>query len=323
MKGERAARLAAGLAVCAVLLPAAARGDDLSAVYARVERSVVFIECTTQSGQFSGSGFIVASNGAYTAVVTAGHVVAGAQKIKVLVGRGRRHHYNAAVIAADDVRDVAVLRIRATGLPALRLAAPQTLQVGETVAILGYPRDGDFYVESGDVLQPEMHAGIISAIRLRGSIVQFDAASDYGDSGGPVVDAAGRVVAVESGAWSDFFDEQLPGSSFAASSAAVGEVLRNLGHPRAASANDNLQRLKEVSQAHRDVWDRVAEILLGTLAIEVILFLALLPAIGRVVTKAGYSVCWMLWSLVPGVNLIMLYAFAFSRWPLQRRSIQH
>jgi hypothetical protein len=41
------------------------------------------------------------------------------------------------------------------------------------------------------------------------------------------------------------------------------------------------------------------------------LFLALLPAIGRVVTKAGYSVCWMLWSLVPGVNLIMLYAFAF------------
>jgi hypothetical protein len=71
MKAKRAARLAASLAVCAVLLPAAVRGDDLSAVYARVERSVVFIECTTQSGQFSGSGFIVASNGADTAVVTA------------------------------------------------------------------------------------------------------------------------------------------------------------------------------------------------------------------------------------------------------------
>ena len=136
-----------------------------------------------------GSGFIVRADGL---IVTNRHVIAGARKVHVHLPDGR--DVTADIVGADAMTDIALLRVHAGGLPALRLGSSEDVSVGDAVIAIGNPFG----------LGQSVSAGIISA-RARAleddpyiNFLQTDAAINRGNSGGPLLSIAGTVVGVTS-----------------------------------------------------------------------------------------------------------------------------
>ncbi|SNY48118.1 S1C family serine protease [Paractinoplanes atraurantiacus] len=159
---------------------------DLVAAAARALPGVVSV----QVGNGSGSGFAFDDQGH---IVTNNHVVAAGGPITVVNADGRR--LPATLIGTDPGNDIAVLQVdRSAGLPALPLAAPRTVRVGEPVLAVGSPLG----------LSGTVTAGIISAVdrpvRLGDesgrTAIQTDASINPGNSGGPLVNARGEVIGV-------------------------------------------------------------------------------------------------------------------------------
>jgi serine protease Do len=135
-----------------------------------------------------GSGFIVSSDGL---ILTNAHVVREAKEVTVHLSD--RREFSAKVLGSDPATDIAVLRINAQGLPVVRLGDPKSLMVGDHVMAIGAPYG----------LEQTATAGIVSAKgrSLGGDFVpyiQTDAAVNPGNSGGPLFDAAGQVVGINS-----------------------------------------------------------------------------------------------------------------------------
>jgi serine protease Do len=142
-----------------------------------------------------GTGFIMRSDGV---VVTNAHVVSGATTVSVALRDGKT--YQASVIGADALNDVAVLRIDATGMPVAPLGNSSDVIVGEWAIAIGNP----FGFVLGNA-EPSVTAGVISGTgrnllgRTTGQtgtydMIQTDAAINPGNSGGPLVNAVGEVI---------------------------------------------------------------------------------------------------------------------------------
>ncbi|MEM1114802.1 MAG: Do family serine endopeptidase, partial [Pseudomonadota bacterium] len=146
--------------------------------------------------QGMGSGFIVSEDGY---VLTNHHVISGgsqsiAEEITVRLPDGRE--FDAAYVGSDPQTDIAVLKVEASGLPSLRLGDSDQLRVGDIVFAVGNPLDVGLTVTQG----------IVSAkgrtdLRLPGgpmfqNFIQTDAAVNFGNSGGPLIDAEGRVIGI-------------------------------------------------------------------------------------------------------------------------------
>ncbi|MEP6608794.1 MAG: Do family serine endopeptidase [Burkholderiaceae bacterium] len=134
-----------------------------------------------------GSGFILSSDGY---VMTNAHVVRGADDI--VVSTTDRREFKAKLVGADTRTDVALLKIDATGLPAVRVGDPNKLRVGEWVIAIGSPFG----------LENTVTAGIVSAkSRDTGDFLPFiqtDVAVNPGNSGGPLINMRGEVVGINS-----------------------------------------------------------------------------------------------------------------------------
>jgi serine protease Do len=139
-----------------------------------------------------GSGFIISADGY---VVTNNHVVEGADS--VLVRMIDRREFDAEVVGTDPRSDLALLRIEATGLPALKLATRDELEVGEWVLAIGSPFGLDYSVTAGIVsakgrsLPTENNENYVP-------FIQTDVAINPGNSGGPLFNLDGEVVGVNS-----------------------------------------------------------------------------------------------------------------------------
>jgi len=166
-------------------LPAVARSPGVRVA----SKSVVRVLGTACGLAIEGSGWVAAPG----EVVTNAHVVAGEQDTTVEVG-GHSPSLPAQVIAFDPTDDVAVLRVPALALPALRLRSdPSSGQAG---AILGYPENGPFAARAGRIgetqkvlTQDAYGNGPVSRLLtpLRGVVRP-------GNSGGPLVDSGGGVL---------------------------------------------------------------------------------------------------------------------------------
>ena len=143
-----------------------------------------------RKAQGLGSGVIVSPDGY---ILTANHVVEGADTVKVAFSDGDKE-YEARVVGTDPPTDVAVLRIDAKKtLPAITLADSDKLEVGDMVLAIGNP----FAVGQTVTL------GIISGLQRGGfgisgyeDFIQTDAAINPGNSGGALVDVEGRLVGI-------------------------------------------------------------------------------------------------------------------------------
>jgi len=134
-----------------------------------------------------GSGFVLTSDGF---VMTNAHVVDGADE--VIVTLTDKREFKARIIGADKRSDVAVVRIDATGLPAVKIGDISRLKVGEWVMAIGSPFG----------LENTVTAGIVSAKqRDTGDFLPFiqtDVAINPGNSGGPLINMRGEVVGINS-----------------------------------------------------------------------------------------------------------------------------
>jgi serine protease Do len=174
------------------------------AVAAKVRSAVVTISSTTgnQIGLFGvptggiGSGFIIDSNGL---ILTNAHVVEGATSLTVALEDGRE--LDARVVASDTELDLAVVKVAATGLPTVEIGSSADLQVGQLVVAIGSPL-GAFTdsVTSGILSATGRTITVTDAVsRQRKTIdnlLQTDAAINEGNSGGPLLDANGRVIGI-------------------------------------------------------------------------------------------------------------------------------
>jgi serine protease Do len=146
-------------------------------------------QARTHREQGLGSGVIVSPDGY---VLTANHVVEGADKVKVALASGEKE-FDARIIGTDSATDTAVLKVEGKNLPAITIADSDKLEVGDVVLAIGNP----FGVGQTVTM------GIVSGLGRGGfginnyeNFIQTDAAINLGNSGGPLVDAEGRLVGI-------------------------------------------------------------------------------------------------------------------------------
>ncbi|WP_386068002.1 S1C family serine protease [Tahibacter sp. UC22_41] len=166
----------------------------VTGIYDAANPAVVAIEVSRERegrAMGAGSGFLFTSDGL---ILTNSHVVRGARRVTVHTTVGGKHE--AAVLGDDPHTDLALLKIAApSALPSLTLGSAGALHVGQLVVAIGNPMG----------FASTVTAGVVSALgrslrattgRLIDDVIQTDAALNPGNSGGPLLDARGRVVGV-------------------------------------------------------------------------------------------------------------------------------
>jgi putative serine protease PepD len=188
----------------------ATSGLSINAIYQRTYQGVVDITVSTSQGlspfgggggssHAEGSGFVYDNRGD---IVTNQHVVNGAKSITVKFWNGKT--YTAHLVGSDSSTDLAVVRVDAPSsmLHPLTLGDSSNVQVGDGVIAIGSPFG----------LQETVTSGIVSALHRTmdapnnytiSDSIQTDAPINHGNSGGPLIDSAGRVIGVNAQIQSD------------------------------------------------------------------------------------------------------------------------
>ena len=181
----------------------------------RVSPSVVVIQGKTDSGDVLGSEFVVSNDGK---IVTNLHVIKDMKTASVQLANGEVFD-SLSILATDERRDLAVVKVAGFDLPVLDLGNSDGLTVGEPLVIVGSPRG----------LEGTVTAGILSSVRDSGDgfkVLQTDAAVNAGNSGGPLVNNKGQSIGVVS-----FKLRSAEGLNFAIPINYVRGLLNNLHEP--------------------------------------------------------------------------------------------
>src|SRR5438046_6483460 len=172
-----------------------------------------------QTLQGLGSGVIVSPDGY---IITANHVVSGAEEIMVGLGTELRK-YKAKKVGTDPGTDVALLKIEEKNLPAITFADSEKARAGDIVLAIGNPFG----------LRQTVTMGIISAVGRGGmgivdyeNFIQTDAAINMGNSGGALVDTEGRLLGINTAIFSRSGGNQ--GIGFAIPANLARDVMQSL-----------------------------------------------------------------------------------------------
>lgn len=167
-----------------------------------------------------GSGVVVTSDGY---ILTNYHVVEGISNPKVALPDGKT--YAARLVGTDAETDLALLRVDATGLPAIAMGDSTALRVGAPVLAIGNPFD----------VGQTVTAGIVSALGRHGlglnnyeDFIQTDAAINQGNSGGALIDLEGRLIGINTAIFSPDMSEGFVGIGFAIPTSIIERVLPSL-----------------------------------------------------------------------------------------------
>ena len=155
----------------------------------------------TETVQAAGTGMIVTSDGY---IITNKHVAKGAKKIQIIMDNGDTYD-DVKVVGLDPLNDVAYLKINgASNLPTVTLGDSKTLSVGQPVLAIG---------NALGAFQNSVTQGIVSGLgrtitaydgeddnvgEMLSDLIQTDAAINHGNSGGPLVNAGGEVIGINS-----------------------------------------------------------------------------------------------------------------------------
>ncbi|MEU6221261.1 trypsin-like peptidase domain-containing protein [Streptomyces sp. NPDC047022] len=206
------------------VVPSSKKGT-VAGVAAAVSPSIVEISASSESGQSTGSGVIITSNGQ---IVTNNHVVAGASSVKATTSDGKT--YAARVVGTDSKKDLALVQLQgASGLKAATLGNSDGIQVGDQVVAIGSPEGLSGTVTSGIVSALDRDV-TVSTEESQGQgqgngrwpfefggrqfngdtgsstttykAIQTDASLNPGNSGGALIDMNGNIIGINSAMYS-------------------------------------------------------------------------------------------------------------------------
>lgn len=207
---------------------------DVKTVAEFLAPSVVTISADVNGGTSVGTGVIITSDGE---ILTNAHVVEDATAVRVRLS-GETEPREVTVLAADKGNDLALLRMDGDGFAAATFADPGSVRIGDEVVAIGFALglDGD----------PSVTLGIVSALGrtiaqddvFLDGLIQTDAAISSGNSGGPLVNAAGEVIGINTAVARATATTAASNVSFAISTQEVLPVVEELrlqadGHERA------------------------------------------------------------------------------------------
>ena len=183
------------LSISTDTLPSVA--DAVAAVYPSVV--TINTEATTYSffygqqvQQGAGSGWIYREDGL---IVTNNHVIEGAEKVTVGLADGRA--FEADAVYGDSVADLAIVKIKADGLPVARVGDSSKLRVGDWVVAIGNPLGQGLRAKQGIVSGLNVSLSADQGESLY-NLIETSAAINPGNSGGPLADMAGEVIGITS-----------------------------------------------------------------------------------------------------------------------------
>ncbi|MEM8734604.1 MAG: S1C family serine protease, partial [Planctomycetota bacterium] len=169
-------------------------GQSFADVIEQAEKSVIRIEVSGDEGESLGSGFVIDDEGTF---ITNCHVLAGARRATAYFPNGQSSPVLGTLII-DQTRDIIVAKIRIKTAPALPIARSLPRK-GEEVMALGAPKGLSFSATKGIVsaIRPAKEmAEDIGRSTIQGTWIQVDAPISPGNSGGPLINARGEVVAM-------------------------------------------------------------------------------------------------------------------------------
>ncbi|PUA31050.1 MAG: hypothetical protein B9J98_08015 [Candidatus Terraquivivens tikiterensis] len=166
--------------------------SPVTEIYERVKDSVVLIRATSPYGTSLGSGFVYDTVGH---IITNNHVIEGSYRITVTFLDGTS--LAASVVGTDPYSDLAVLKVKPSGtvLKPLRLGNSSELRIGEQIIVVGSPFGLAGSVTTGIVSQKGRLLDTAYGYSIP-DVIQFDAAVNPGNSGGPLINMNGEVVGV-------------------------------------------------------------------------------------------------------------------------------
>ncbi|MGH8999712.1 MAG: S1C family serine protease [Acidimicrobiia bacterium] len=178
-----------------------ARPADIQEILAKVQPAVVSIRTRTLGvgdflrpvpGEGAGTGFVISEDGV---IVTNHHVLVDSRQVDVVFGDGEE--YQAEILGRDAASDLAVIKVDATGLPVADLGDSKELRVGDDVVAIGnaLSLEGGPTVTRGIVSAKDRTIGAENGLQLD-HMIQTDAAVNPGNSGGPLVNADGEVIGI-------------------------------------------------------------------------------------------------------------------------------
>ncbi len=211
---------------------------DVAAVNAALAPSVVAVSSDIGSGaaigEGVGTGVVLTSDGQ---ILTNAHVVADSTEVRVRLF-GELDPRDAKVLATDPGNDLALLQVDVTGLTPATLADPASTRVGDEVVAIGFALDldGEASVTLGIV--SALDRTILTDTGALDGLIQTDAAISSGNSGGPLVNALGQVVGINTAVARGDSETAASNIGFAIS---VSQVLPELEILRAQAAGEDFE----------------------------------------------------------------------------------
>ena len=169
----------------------------------------------------AGSGVIVTADGY---IVTANHVIDEADEVEVTLNDKRK--FSAEVVGRDPSTDIALLKIKATGLPVIKFGNSDAIRLGEWVLAVGNPFNLTSTVTAGIVSAKGRSLGLLDDQYRIESFIQTDAALNPGNSGGALVNTSGELIGITTAIYSP--TGSYAGNSFAIPTSIVKKVYDDL-----------------------------------------------------------------------------------------------
>ncbi|WP_328748451.1 trypsin-like peptidase domain-containing protein [Streptomyces sp. NBC_00285] len=247
------------------VVPSSAKGT-VSGVAKAVSPSIVEINATSNSGESTGSGVIITSDGE---IITNNHVIAGATSVKVSTSNGKT--YTAKVVGTDSKKDLALIKLEnASGLSVATLGNSDGVQVGDEVVAIGSPEGLTGTVTSGIVsalnrdvtvateesqsqgqsqgqsggngqwpfeFGGQQFNGDTGSSTTTYKAIQTDASLNPGNSGGALIDMNGNIIGINSAMYSASSDSSTAGSAGLGFSIPINTVKSDLATLRAGGAD--------------------------------------------------------------------------------------
>jgi len=176
---------------------------SIADVVAQVKPSVVAINTQVVSFDFfnrpftqegAGSGWIIDKNGV---IVTNNHVVEGARSITVTMDNGSTYTADTNAVFTDPLNDLAILKINAQNLPAVKIGDSSNLRVGDWVVAIGNALGQGIRATEGIASRKNVSIPVAPGQTLY-DLIETTAAINPGNSGGPLVNLAGEVIGITS-----------------------------------------------------------------------------------------------------------------------------